>query len=98
MRPIRSVFPRKGLPGSNGCSRRRSPTRPPRAFPTGPGATRWRSSRPRTKSMAASACGPCRPERMTRDLGDGFELDDSKERIDLVEVHRFLSDEAYWTL
>jgi GNAT superfamily N-acetyltransferase len=35
---------------------------------------------------------------MTRDLGDGFELDDSKERIDLVEVHRFLSDEAYWAL
>jgi ribosomal protein S18 acetylase RimI-like enzyme len=35
---------------------------------------------------------------MTRDLGDGFELDDSKERIDLVEVHRFLSGEAYWAL
>ena len=35
---------------------------------------------------------------MTRDLGDGFELDDSKERIDLVEVHRFLSAEAYWAL
>ncbi|MDX6579332.1 MAG: hypothetical protein QOJ47_881, partial [Gaiellales bacterium] len=33
---------------------------------------------------------------MTRDLGDGYELDDSKERIDLVEVHRFLSEESYW--
>ena len=60
--PIRSAFPRKGLPGSNGCSRRRSPTRPPRASPTGPGATRSRSSPPRTRSTAASACGPCRPD------------------------------------
>ena len=31
-----------------------------------------------------------------RDLGDGFELDDDKERIDLREVHRFLCDESYW--
>jgi ribosomal protein S18 acetylase RimI-like enzyme len=31
-----------------------------------------------------------------RDLGDGFELDDDKERVDLVEVHRFLCDESYW--
>jgi GNAT superfamily N-acetyltransferase len=31
-----------------------------------------------------------------RDLGDGFELDDDKERIDLREVHRYLSDESYW--
>lgn len=33
---------------------------------------------------------------MKRDLGDGYELDDSKERTDLVEVHRFLSEESYW--
>jgi predicted N-acetyltransferase YhbS len=33
---------------------------------------------------------------MRRDLGDGYELDDSKERIDLPEVHRFLSEESYW--
>ena len=33
---------------------------------------------------------------MKRDLGDGFELDDAKERIDLEEVHRFLSQESYW--
>lgn len=33
---------------------------------------------------------------MTRDLGDGYELDDSKARIDLAEVHRFLSEESYW--
>jgi len=31
-----------------------------------------------------------------RDLGDEYELDDSKERIDLAEVHRFLSEESYW--
>jgi ribosomal protein S18 acetylase RimI-like enzyme len=33
---------------------------------------------------------------LKRDLGDGYELDDSKERIDVVEVHRYLSEEAYW--
>jgi len=33
---------------------------------------------------------------MIRDLGDGIQLDDDKERIDLAEVHRFLSEEAYW--
>ena len=33
---------------------------------------------------------------MTRDLGDGYELDDARERIDLAEVHRFLSEVSYW--
>jgi GNAT superfamily N-acetyltransferase len=33
---------------------------------------------------------------MKRDLGDGYELDDSKERIDLAAVHRYLSEESYW--
>jgi GNAT superfamily N-acetyltransferase len=33
-----------------------------------------------------------------RDLGGGIELDDSKERIDREEVHRFLSEVAYWAL
>jgi GNAT superfamily N-acetyltransferase len=33
---------------------------------------------------------------MTRDLGEGYELDDAKERIDLAEVHRYLSEESYW--
>ena len=33
---------------------------------------------------------------MRRDLGDGLELDDAKERIDLEEVHRFLSEVSYW--
>jgi ribosomal protein S18 acetylase RimI-like enzyme len=35
---------------------------------------------------------------MKRDLRDDLELDDAKERIDLDEVHRFLSEEAYWAL
>ena len=33
---------------------------------------------------------------MKRDLGDGYEVDDDKERIDRAEVHRFLSEIAYW--
>jgi GNAT superfamily N-acetyltransferase len=33
-----------------------------------------------------------------RDLGDGYELDDDPARVDLVAVHRFLSEEAYWSL
>jgi GNAT superfamily N-acetyltransferase len=31
-----------------------------------------------------------------RDLGDGIELDDAKERVDRHEVHRFISEESYW--
>jgi GNAT superfamily N-acetyltransferase len=31
-----------------------------------------------------------------RDLGDGLELDDAKDRIDLDEIHRFLSKVSYW--
>jgi len=31
-----------------------------------------------------------------RPLGDGYELDDDKSRIDLAEVHRYLCDESYW--
>src|SRR5438128_2501382 len=33
---------------------------------------------------------------MRRDLGEGYELDDAKERTDLREVHRYLSEESYW--
>jgi len=31
-----------------------------------------------------------------RDLGDGFELDDDRDRIDVAAAHRFLSEQAYW--
>ena len=31
-----------------------------------------------------------------RDIGDGIEIDDDPERVDVDEVHRFLSEEAYW--
>jgi GNAT superfamily N-acetyltransferase len=33
-----------------------------------------------------------------RELGDGIQLDDDKARIDVAEVHRFLSEEAYWAI
>lgn len=33
---------------------------------------------------------------MRRALGGGLELDDDKSRLDRTEVHRFLSEEAYW--
>jgi ribosomal protein S18 acetylase RimI-like enzyme len=35
---------------------------------------------------------------MRRILDGAVELDDSKERIDREEVHRFLSEVAYWSL
>ena len=35
---------------------------------------------------------------MIRSLPEGFELDDDPARVDLGEVHRFLSTEAYWAL
>jgi GNAT superfamily N-acetyltransferase len=35
---------------------------------------------------------------MRRDLQDGLQLDDDKERIDVAEVHRFLSEESYWAV
>jgi GNAT superfamily N-acetyltransferase len=31
-----------------------------------------------------------------RELGDGFEVDDDPERIDVAAVHRFISEESYW--
>jgi GNAT superfamily N-acetyltransferase len=33
-----------------------------------------------------------------RELEGGFELDDDRSRVDVDEVHRFLSTEAYWAL
>ena len=33
-----------------------------------------------------------------RSLPGGYELDDAKERVDRAEVHRFLSQEAYWAI
>ena len=34
---------------------------------------------------------------MKSELPGGFELDDSAARIDVAEVHRFLSTECYWS-
>ena len=33
---------------------------------------------------------------MRRELGNGFELDDDRDRIDVGAVHRYLSEESYW--
>ena len=33
---------------------------------------------------------------MKKELGDGFELDDDPERVDLAAIHRYLSEESYW--
>jgi GNAT superfamily N-acetyltransferase len=33
---------------------------------------------------------------VSRDLGDGFELDDDRGRVDVAAVHRFISEESYW--
>ena len=35
---------------------------------------------------------------MRRALQDGYELDDDPARVDVDEVHRFLSTEAYWAI
>ncbi|HEY1450622.1 MAG TPA: GNAT family N-acetyltransferase, partial [Solirubrobacteraceae bacterium] len=35
---------------------------------------------------------------MRRELSDGFELDDDRERIDVDAVHDFISTESYWGL
>jgi GNAT superfamily N-acetyltransferase len=31
-----------------------------------------------------------------RALGDGFELDDDADRVDVAAVHRYLAEESYW--
>jgi GNAT superfamily N-acetyltransferase len=31
-----------------------------------------------------------------RELGDGFELDDDRDRVDVAAVHRYLAEESYW--
>jgi GNAT superfamily N-acetyltransferase len=33
-----------------------------------------------------------------RELDGGFELDDDRSRVDVEEVHRFLSTKAYWAI
>lgn len=35
---------------------------------------------------------------MRRELGDGFELDDDRARVDVDAVHAFISQESYWGL
>ena len=33
---------------------------------------------------------------MRRELADGFELDDERDRVDVEAVHRFLAEDSYW--
>lgn len=33
---------------------------------------------------------------MKRALGEGYELDDDRDRIDVAAVHRYISEESYW--
>ena len=33
---------------------------------------------------------------MRRQIGQGLELDDDRDRVDVDVVHRYLSEEAYW--
>lgn len=33
---------------------------------------------------------------MRRAIGDGLEIDDDRDRVDVDMVHRFLTEEAYW--
>ena len=35
---------------------------------------------------------------MRRDLGEGIELDDDPDRVDVDAVHNFLANDAYWAL
>jgi ribosomal protein S18 acetylase RimI-like enzyme len=35
---------------------------------------------------------------VNRRLEDGFELDDDPARLDLVVIHRYLSEESYWAV
>jgi GNAT superfamily N-acetyltransferase len=39
---------------------------------------------------------PATLRAVRRDLGDGFELDDDRDRVDVDAVHRFLAEESYW--
>ena len=33
---------------------------------------------------------------MKRALGEGYELDDDRDRIDLAAVHAYIANESYW--
>ena len=70
-------------------------SRTPTASGSGSGqcVTRSRSSSLPTSSTGLPATDP---DRVKRDLGNGYELDDDPERIDREEVHRYLSEESYW--
>ncbi len=49
-----------------------------------------------TRPERPSACRMRHCGAMRRELPDGYELDDDVERVDVDEVHRYLSEESYW--
>src|SRR5262249_9130935 len=48
------------------------------------------------RAPAAPAPAPGTGVLMRRELPDGYELDDDRDRVDVDAVFRFLSEEAYW--
>ncbi len=86
------------LSSEGSCRRRTAAGEPAR------GRCRGRPERPRSARRArrdhlvvrgARRLPPADALRVRCELGDGFELDDDPERIDVAAVHRFLA-ESYW--
>ena len=91
--PAETVPLARGLPRDP-----RSPAEPARGrpWPRARGSARC-VTRSRSSSLPTSSTGlsrPSDPDRVKRDLGSGYELDDDPERIDREEVHRYLSEES----
>src|SRR5437762_2485099 len=48
------------------------------------------------RAQASTAVPMRHSARMKRSLGDGYELDDDRDRIDLAAVHAYISLQSYW--
>src|SRR5437763_4872659 len=48
------------------------------------------------RAQASTAVSMRHSARMKRSLGDGYELDDDRDRIDLAAVYAYISLECYW--
>jgi GNAT superfamily N-acetyltransferase len=91
---------RGGARGETGADLR-SPTRSG-ADPEGPGSAADREASATDRQAAAVSAGAARTDgaaparRGRRALPGGFELDDDPARLDVTEIHRYLSEESYW--
>ena len=84
----------KASRGSRRCSRSRSPTRSPLGL-----SERARRDALRVVTASYEYHGGFRltdVERVKRELGEGFELDDDPVRLDREAVHAYLGGESYW--